>query len=74
MCCAGLFTRPMARPLFLLMVLRRRSRKDDGWFWNKIGSVSPVALGVLFSWSGDESLVIGWVGTLFDVTGVAFPQ
>ena len=47
----GLFTRPMALPLFLLMALSAYDHgKYDGWFWNKMGFEYPAmwALGVLY--------------------------
>jgi putative oxidoreductase len=47
----GLFTRPMALPLFVLLVLSAYDHaKYDGWFWNKLGIEYPGmwALGVLY--------------------------
>jgi putative oxidoreductase len=47
----GLLTRPMALPLFLLMMLSAFDHlKFDGWFWNKVGFEYPAmwALGVLY--------------------------
>ena len=47
----GLFTRPMALPLFLLMALSAYDHaKYDGWFWNKMGVEYPAmwAIGVLY--------------------------
>ena len=47
----GLFTRPMALPLFLLMALSAYDHgKYDGWFWNKMGFEYPAmwAIGVLY--------------------------
>jgi putative oxidoreductase len=47
----GLFTRPMALPLFVLMALSAYDHaKYDGWFWNKMGLEFPGlwALGVLY--------------------------
>ena len=47
----GLFTRPMALPLFVLLVLSACDHgKYDGWFWNKSGFEYPAvwATGVLY--------------------------
>jgi putative oxidoreductase len=47
----GLFTRPMALPLFVLMVLSAYDHaKYDGYFWNKVGVEYPAmwATGVLY--------------------------
>jgi putative oxidoreductase len=47
----GLFTRPMALPLFILLVLSAFDHgKYDGWFWNKSGFEYPAiwAIGVLY--------------------------
>jgi putative oxidoreductase len=47
----GLFTRPMALPLFLLLALSAHDHgKYDGWFWNKMGFEYPAmwALGALY--------------------------
>jgi putative oxidoreductase len=47
----GLFTRPMALPLFVLLVLSAYDHaKYDGYFWNKIGLEYPAmwAIGVLY--------------------------
>ena len=47
----GLFTRPMALPLFLLMALSAYDHvKYDGYFWNKMGVEYPAmwAIGVLY--------------------------
>jgi putative oxidoreductase len=47
----GLFTRPMAVPLFILMALSAYDHlKYDGWFWNKMGFEYPAmwALGALY--------------------------
>ena len=47
----GLFTRPMALPLFLLMALSAYDHgKYDGWFWNKMGFEYPAmwAIAVLY--------------------------
>ena len=47
----GLFTRPMALPLFLLMALSAYDHgKYDGWFWNKMGFEYPAmwAIGALY--------------------------
>jgi len=47
----GLFTRPMALPLFVLLVLSAYDHaKYDGWFWNRMGIEYPGmwALGVLY--------------------------
>jgi putative oxidoreductase len=47
----GLFTRPMALPLFALMALSAYDHgKYDGWFWNKSGFEYPAmwAIGVLY--------------------------
>ena len=47
----GLFTRPMALPLFVLLALSAYDHgKYDGWFWNKSGFEYPAiwALGVLY--------------------------
>jgi putative oxidoreductase len=47
----GLFTRPMALPLFVLLVLSAYDHaKYDGWFWNRTGIEYPGmwALGVLY--------------------------
>src|SRR5262249_3231881 len=47
----GLFTRPMALPLFVLMALSAYDHgKHDGWFWNKSGFEYPAvwAIGVLY--------------------------
>ena len=47
----GLFTRPMALPLFVLMTLSTYDHaKYDGWFWNKMGMEFPAlwALGYLY--------------------------
>ena len=39
----GLFTRPMALPLFVLMALSAYDHgKYDGWFWNKSGFEYPA--------------------------------
>jgi putative oxidoreductase len=39
----GLFTRPMALPLFVLMALSAVDHgKYDGWFWNKSGFEYPA--------------------------------
>ena len=38
----GLFTRPMALPLFILLALSAYDHgKYDGWFWNKSASNIP---------------------------------
>jgi putative oxidoreductase len=47
----GLFTRPMALPLFALMVLSAYDHaKYDGYFWNRMGVEYPAmwAVGVLY--------------------------
>ena len=47
----GLFTRPMALPLFVLMALSAYDHaKYDGYFWNKVGVEYPAmwAVGVLY--------------------------
>ena len=47
----GLFTRPMALPLFALLVMSAYDHaKYDGWFWNRMGIEYPGmwALGVLY--------------------------
>jgi putative oxidoreductase len=47
----GLFTRPMALPYFILMVLSAYDHaKYDGYFWNKSGVEYPAmwAVGVLY--------------------------
>jgi putative oxidoreductase len=47
----GLFTRPMALPLFALMVLSAYDHaKYDGYFWNRMGVEYPAmwAAGVLY--------------------------
>jgi putative oxidoreductase len=47
----GLFTRPMALPLFVLLALSTYDHgKYDGWFWNKSGFEYPAmwAAGVLY--------------------------
>lgn len=47
----GLFTRPMALPLFVLLVLSAYDHwKYDGYFWNKSGVEYPAmwAAGVLY--------------------------
>ena len=47
----GLFTRPMALPLFILLVLSAYDHgKYDGYFWNKSGVEYPAmwAAGVLY--------------------------
>jgi putative oxidoreductase len=47
----GLFTRPMALPLFVLLVLSAYDHaKYDGYFWNRMGIEYPAmwALGVLY--------------------------
>jgi putative oxidoreductase len=47
----GLLTRPMALPLFILLVLSAFDHgKYDGWFWNKSGFEYPAmwAIGVLY--------------------------
>ena len=47
----GLFTRPMALPLFVLMALSAYDHaKYDGYFWNKVGVEYPAmwAIGVLY--------------------------
>ena len=47
----GLFTRPMALPLFALLVLSAYDHaKYDGYFWNRMGIEYPAmwALGVLY--------------------------
>ena len=47
----GLFTRPMALPLFVLLALSAWDHgKYDGWFWNKSGFEYPAmwAIGVLY--------------------------
>jgi putative oxidoreductase len=65
----GLFTRPMAVPYFILMVLSAYDHaKYDGYFWNKSGIEYPAmwAVGVLyFLVNGGgaislDRLVIGW--------------
>ncbi len=47
----GLLTRPMALPLFLLLMLSAYDHlKYDGWFWNRMGFEYPAiwALGALY--------------------------
>ena len=47
----GLFTRPMALPLFLLLALSAHDHgKFDGWFWNRMGFEYPAmwAIGALY--------------------------
>jgi putative oxidoreductase len=47
----GLFTRPMALPVFLLMALSAYDHaKYDGYFWNKMGVEYPAmwAIGALY--------------------------
>jgi putative oxidoreductase len=47
----GLFTRPMALPLFVLLALSAYDHaKYDGYFWNKVGLEYPAmwAAGVLY--------------------------
>jgi putative oxidoreductase len=47
----GLFTRPMALPLFVMLALSAYDHaKYDGWFWNKMGIEYPGmwALGALY--------------------------
>jgi putative oxidoreductase len=47
----GLFTRPMALPLFALMALSAYDHaKYDGYFWNKMGVEYPAmwAIGALY--------------------------
>lgn len=47
----GLFTRPMALPLFVLLALSAYDHlKYDGWFWNKSGFEYPAmwAAGALY--------------------------
>ncbi len=47
----GLFTRPMALPVFLLMALSAYDHgKHDGYFWNKSGIEYPAmwAIGALY--------------------------
>ena len=64
----GLFTRPMALPLFALLALSAYDHaKYDGYFWNKIGLEYPAmwAIGVLYfviHGGGPFSLdrLIGW--------------
>jgi putative oxidoreductase len=65
----GLFTRPMALPLFVLLVLSAYDHaKYDGYFWNKSGIEYPAmwAAGVLyFLVNGGgaislDRLVLGW--------------
>jgi putative oxidoreductase len=64
----GLFTRPMALPLFVLLVLSAYDHaKYDGYFWNKSGIEYPAmwAAGVLYfliNGGGPISLdrLIGW--------------
>jgi putative oxidoreductase len=64
----GLFTRPMALPLFILLVLSAYDHaKYDGYFWNKSGIEYPAmwaagALYFLINGGGPISLdrVIGW--------------
>ena len=64
----GLFTRPMALPLFVLLVLSAYDyAKYDGYFWNKSGIEYPAmwAAGVLYfliNGGGPISLdrLIGW--------------
>ena len=65
----GLFTRPMALPVFLLMALSAYDHaKYDGYFWNKLGVEYPAmwAVGVLYfliNGGGQISLdhlLIGW--------------
>ena len=65
----GLFTRPMALPLFLLMALSAYDHaKYDGYFWNKVGFEYPAmwAVGVLYfliNGGGTISvdhLLLGW--------------
>ena len=65
----GLFTRPMALPYFILMVLSAYDHaKYDGYFWNKSGIEYPAmwAAGVLYflvNGGGEISLdrlVLGW--------------
>ena len=64
----GLFTRPMALPLFVLLALSAYDHaKYDGYFWNKSGIEYPAmwAAGVLYfliNGGGEISLdrLIGW--------------
>jgi putative oxidoreductase len=65
----GLLTRPMALPLFVLLVLSAYDHgKYDGYFWNKSGIEYPAmwAAGVLYflvNGGGEISLdrlLIGW--------------
>ena len=64
----GLFTRPMALPLFVLLALSAADHgKYDGWFWNKSGFEYPAmwaagSLYFLMNGGGAISLVrlIGW--------------
>ncbi len=65
----GLFTRPMALPVFLLMALSAYDHaKYDGYFWNKLGVEYPAmwAVGVLYfviNGGGQISLdhlLLGW--------------
>jgi putative oxidoreductase len=63
----GLFTRPAALPVFILLALSVLAHWRDGWFWNTLGVEYPLlwaacALYFLVNGGGALSLdrVIGW--------------
>lgn len=63
----GLFTRPAAVPIVILLVLSVVEHARDGWFWNKLGVEYPLmwsaaALYFLVNGGGSISLdrLIGW--------------
>ena len=63
----GLFTRPVAIPIFILLALSVLAHRRDGWFWNTLGIEYPLlwaacALYFLVNGGGALSLdrLIGW--------------
>ncbi len=65
----GLFTRPAAVPILILMILSIRTHKQFGWFWNAQGIEYPVmwtvaTLYFLINGAGPISLD-AWLGWQF---------